>query len=66
VYRLFDPTDETLTIENATPSDEIQSYIPEDRAEGAKPIGYDEYSGNILTPSYFNEIGKTATYRRTK
>ena len=66
VYRLFDPTDETLTIENATPSDEIQSYLPEDRAEGAKPIGYDEYNGNVLTPSYFNVIGQTATYRRTK
>lgn len=69
VYRLFDPTadgDDTLTIENATPSDEIQSFIPEDWADGIKPTNYDEYSTKVLPPSYFNDIGTQANYIKPK
>lgn len=67
VYRLFDPRDqgENLTIENATPVDEIQSYIPEDWADGIKPENYDTYSTKVLPASYFNEIWSKATYKRT-
>lgn len=53
-----------MTIENATPVDEIQSYIPEDWADGIKPENYDTYSTKVLPASYFNEIGVKATYQR--
>lgn len=58
MYRLFDPRDqgENLTIENATPVDEMQSYIPEDWGDGIKPENYDTYSTKVLPASYFNEI----------
>lgn len=70
VYRLFDPRDqgEDLTIENARPSDEIQSLIPDDGSwdDGIKPDNYDDHTTSVLPARYFNAIGEKATYIQPK
>lgn len=70
VYRLFDPRDggEQLTIDNATPVDDEQSFIPEewDWQDDLKPDGYDSYSTGVLPARYFNAIGQKATYIKPK
>lgn len=68
VYRLVNPTEDRLTLENAVQQDLLQSDVLEDKwfLEWMKPDNYDKYTTRVLSPAYFNTIGEKAIYIKPK